>query len=74
MIAYLDSSVLLRVILGQRNALKEWRSIEQGVASALVEVECPECPAVECPACQAEECPECRGWVVVEPRPPKAAG
>jgi len=39
-IAYLDSSVLLRVILGQRNALKEWRSIEQGVASALVEVEC----------------------------------
>jgi len=40
MIAYLDSSVLLRVILGQRNALKEWRSIERGVASALVEVEC----------------------------------
>ena len=40
MIVYLDSSVLLRVILGQRNALKEWRSIEQGVASALVEVEC----------------------------------
>ena len=40
MIAYLDSSVLLRLILGQRNALKEWRTIEQGVASALVEVEC----------------------------------
>ncbi len=40
MIAYLDSSVLLRVILGQRNAVKEWRDIEQGVASALVEVEC----------------------------------
>lgn len=40
MIAYLDSSVLLRVILGQRNALKEWRSIERGVASALIEVEC----------------------------------
>ena len=40
MIAYLDSSVLLRVILGQPNALKEWKSIEQGIASALVEVEC----------------------------------
>ena len=40
MIAYLDSTVLLRVILGQRNALKEWPKITQGVASALVEVEC----------------------------------
>lgn len=40
MIAYVDSSVLLRVVLGQRNALKEWRTIERGIASALVEVEC----------------------------------
>ncbi|MGH9365440.1 MAG: PIN domain-containing protein [Thermoanaerobaculia bacterium] len=40
MIAYLDSSVLLRVVLGQKDALAEWRSVEQGVASALVEVEC----------------------------------
>ncbi|HSQ91889.1 MAG TPA: PIN domain-containing protein [Nitrospiraceae bacterium] len=40
MIAYLDSSTILRIILGQANALKEWRSITQGVASALVEVEC----------------------------------
>lgn len=40
MIAYLDSSVLLRKILGQRNALAEWGSVERGVASALVEVEC----------------------------------
>lgn len=40
MIAYLDSSTILRVILGQPNALKEWWSITQGVASALVEVEC----------------------------------
>ena len=40
MIAYLDSSVLLRVVLRQPNALKEWRSIKQGVASRLVEVEC----------------------------------
>ena len=40
MIAYLDSSTVLRIILGQTNALKEWRSITEGVASALVEVEC----------------------------------
>jgi predicted nucleic acid-binding protein len=39
-IVYLDSSVLLRVVLGQTNALKEWRSIEQGVVSGIVEVEC----------------------------------
>lgn len=40
MIAYLDSSVLLRVVLRQPDALREWRTIRQGVASALVEVEC----------------------------------
>lgn len=40
MIAYLDSSTVLRIILGQSNALKEWRSITRGVVSALVEVEC----------------------------------
>jgi len=39
-IAYLDSSVLLRIILGQKNSLKEWKNIEQGVGSALLEVEC----------------------------------
>jgi uncharacterized protein len=39
-ITYLDSSTILRIVLGQANALKEWRSIAQGVASALVEVEC----------------------------------
>jgi predicted nucleic acid-binding protein len=38
-IVYLDSSVLLRVVLGQAEALREWRSIERAVASALVEVE-----------------------------------
>lgn len=38
--AYLDSSVLLRVVLGQRGALAEWRRVRRGVASALVEVEC----------------------------------
>ena len=40
MIAYLDSSVLLRVILGQRGRLREWPSIQEGIASALAEVEC----------------------------------
>ncbi len=40
MIAYLDSSVLLRVILGQRDKLRAWKSIERGVASTLVQVEC----------------------------------
>jgi len=39
-IAYLDSSILLRVVLGQPNALDEWDEIERGVASRLAEVEC----------------------------------
>jgi predicted nucleic acid-binding protein len=39
-IAYLDSSVLLRVILGQPRRLRDWKRISRGVASALVEVEC----------------------------------
>ena len=36
MIAYIDSSVLLRVALGQANALKQWSSVERGVSSALI--------------------------------------
>ncbi|GKS57550.1 ribonuclease VapC46 [Nitrospira sp.] len=40
MIAYLDSSTILRIVLGQANALPEWRSLSHGVASALAEVEC----------------------------------
>lgn len=40
MIAYVDSSVLLRFVLGQRHVLEEWPSIEHAVASALVQVEC----------------------------------
>lgn len=40
MIAYLESSVLLRLVLGQPGALAEWKRVRQGVASALVEVEC----------------------------------
>jgi predicted nucleic acid-binding protein len=39
MIAYVDSSVLLRKVLGQAGSLREWSSLE-GVVSALVEVEC----------------------------------
>lgn len=40
MIAYVDSSVILRLILGQSDALAEWPGVERGVASELVEVEC----------------------------------
>jgi predicted nucleic acid-binding protein len=39
-IAYLDSSVVLRVVLGQRGSLREWKAVEAGIASALLEVEC----------------------------------
>lgn len=37
---YLDSSVVLRVVLGQPDRLAEWPTLETAVASALVEVEC----------------------------------
>lgn len=40
MIAYIDSSVVLRVVLGQAGRLDEWEKIETGVTSALTEVEC----------------------------------
>ena len=40
MIAYVDASVLLRVALGQPDALPQWRRIDQGIASALVISEC----------------------------------
>ena len=39
MTAYVDASVLLRVALGQADALTEWRRIERGVSSALIVVE-----------------------------------
>jgi len=39
MIAYVDSSVLLRVALAQPNALPEWRRIDRGVSSALITTE-----------------------------------
>jgi len=40
MIAYLDSSVLLRIVLGQPSPLDQWPNVEQGIVSALVEIEC----------------------------------
>ena len=40
MIAYIDSSIVLRLVLGQHGALAEWRTLDGGVASALAEVEC----------------------------------
>jgi predicted nucleic acid-binding protein len=40
MIAYLDASVVLRLVLGEPGQLREWARVEQGVASALTEVEC----------------------------------
>jgi predicted nucleic acid-binding protein len=39
MIAYVDASVLLRVAMGQPNALPEWRAIDRGVSSALIVTE-----------------------------------
>lgn len=40
MIAYLDSSVILRIALGEARPLLEWSQIEASVTSALAEVEC----------------------------------
>ena len=39
MTAYIDASVLLRLALGQPDALPEWLQIQQGVSSALVMTE-----------------------------------
>jgi uncharacterized protein len=40
MIAYIDSSIVLRVVLGQPGRLAEWKELTSGVASGLVETEC----------------------------------
>lgn len=40
MIAYVDSSVVLRILLRQPEPLREWKQIANGVASTLLEVEC----------------------------------
>jgi uncharacterized protein len=39
-IAYLDASVVLRLVLGEEHRLAEWPQVEAAVASALTEVEC----------------------------------
>jgi len=40
MTVYIDSSVILRVVLRQADQLADWGSIDVGVTSALAEVEC----------------------------------
>lgn len=40
MIAYLDSSVLLRIVLEQPGALPEWPTLTGGVSSSLLAIEC----------------------------------
>jgi len=39
-ISYVDSSVLLRIVLGQPERFFQWETIDRGVTSALTEVEC----------------------------------
>lgn len=39
MIAYLDASVILRLVLNERSPLREWSDVHHGVTSALAEVE-----------------------------------
>jgi predicted nucleic acid-binding protein len=38
--AYIDASVVLRIILEQDGPLREWNRLEVGVSSRLLEVEC----------------------------------
>lgn len=40
MIAYLDASVVLRLVLNERDRIKEWARLTGAVASALTEMEC----------------------------------
>lgn len=40
MTAYVDSSIVLRIVLGEARPLREWRSIERPFASELVQLEC----------------------------------
>ena len=37
---YLDSSIVLRVVLGERRPLREWSRISSAIASELLRVEC----------------------------------
>ena len=40
MIVYVDSSVVLRVVLRAAGSLKEWKGIDRFISSALLTVEC----------------------------------
>ena len=40
MTAYVDSSVVLRIVLGEAGRLREWRRIERAFASELIRLEC----------------------------------
>jgi predicted nucleic acid-binding protein len=40
MTAYVDASVLLRLVLGQPQRFRQWRRVKVGVASMIIEVEC----------------------------------
>ena len=40
MIAYVDSSVVVRLVLGEKEPLEEWEEVDTAVASELVRVEC----------------------------------
>ena len=40
MTAYIDTSVVLRIALGEPQPLREWRSLERAISSELVRVEC----------------------------------
>jgi predicted nucleic acid-binding protein len=40
LIAYIDSSIVVRLVFGQPEALAEWDGIERGLSSALLRVEC----------------------------------
>lgn len=40
MSAYVDSSVLLRIVLGEQGRLAEWSSLQSATTSVLAEVEC----------------------------------
>ena len=39
MIAYVDSSVLLRVVFGEANSLREWKKVTRAVSSQLIVTE-----------------------------------
>lgn len=40
MIAYVDSSVVLRIVLGQPDPLPEWSRLDRAISSELLRVEC----------------------------------